>query len=105
MNAPNGARLVSVLKRAKFGEAPSYIALSQALDADLVGEFEDSWDWFLLSNSKSIIWSATLIDRFKEHWKWSVLSHNEALPWSDHLIESFADRWDWSNLSNNSAIP
>ena len=105
MDASGGARLVAALKKAQAEEASSYVALSHALDEELVGQFVDAWDWRSLSMSASIRWSIGFIERFKERWDWPALSGNQALPWCDDLISRFSERWHWSALSANRGVP
>lgn len=104
-HALDGTRLVAALKKAQFREAASYIALSHALDEELVRKFADVWEWDSLSNSTSVCWSVDLIKQFEERWEWHGLSRNETLPWSAELIAAFAERWDWCALSGNHGIP
>lgn len=101
----DGENLVVTLKKAHFQEVASYVALSHALDEELVLKFKNVWNWDSLSSSASVYWSVNLIERFEERWAWRRLSCNETLPWSAKLIAAFAERWDWCALSGNPSIP
>lgn len=77
------------------------------LNEELIGRFEDWWDWHRLSGNGGLPWSEALIERFADCWNWEILSLNERLPSNERLIERYADRWDWGQLglSGNRGLP
>ncbi len=72
----------------------------QVWDTDLIKKFEDRWEWYFLSQNKSLPWTIELIKKFENHWDWSRLSANEQLPWSFELIKTFENKLDWNWLSH-----
>ncbi len=76
-------------------------------------------DWWEISHSERIPWSAMFIENNKDNFYWDALSRNESLPWTIEIIDKYSERWEWGGeileddgsaiivqgLSYNSAIP
>ena len=53
------------------------------LSAELIGRYEDLWDWEGLSGNEALLWNEALIGRFADHWNLYRLHQNMSLPWSE----------------------
>lgn len=40
-------------------------------------------------------WSYELLEQYEDKWNWEVLSYNKNLPWSEKLISKYQSRWRW----------
>ena len=73
------------------------------LREELIGRYENLWDWSLLSCNRNLLWNEDIIARFEDWWDWKVLSGNEALPWTENLIVKYQSSWNWGIKYNGAA--
>ena len=89
----------------------------------MIEKYEDKWDWFRLSDNKSLPWSSELIEKYEDRWNWDFdyeyeddfaplyigfglgLPSKGYIPWSIELIEKFEDKWGWEHFSSNEHLP
>ncbi len=106
------------------------ISVNYSLSENLIGKYENKWDWKELSRNKSLPWSLKLIEKCEDKWDcislsrkafiplsveliekyedklvWIFLSIKEPLPWSIEFIEKYKKKWNWEVLSNNEYLP
>ena len=118
-------RWVDFLKRLSADASIRILSGGQALDTELLGKYEEVWDWGSLSESENLPWSSDLISRFIDRWEWGIefnienyssqslppdyvgrgLSGNVSLPWSADFIEQFSGYLSPKLVSSNTGLP
>lgn len=97
-------RWVTLLININPDDAVKFLSRRAPISQDLLGHYQNFWDWEELSNNKAIPWSLKLLEKFENYWVWQDwdepigLSNNDSLPWSLELLERFKNRWEWGNF-------
>jgi len=83
------------------------------LSEELIGKYQEKWNFSYMSENENISWSIELIEKYKskigtidvglyepilmtgmaDRWDWTKLSKNKSLPWSNTFIEKYEKKW------------
>ena len=73
------------------------------IDANIITEFNDLWNWKELADNKNIQWSQTdIFNLFKNNGDgsvWKSVSENAPTDNIKIVIDAYADYWDWRTLT------
>lgn len=79
-----------------IGELINWNELSLIInDIQLIKDYEDKWNWDVLSQNANLPWNFNLLDSYANKWNWKYLSGNPNLPWNFELLKKYEDRWNW----------
>lgn len=100
----NGVKNIS-LKKELSHKGKFYHILSSdiSIDANIISEFYDLWNWYELAENKNIDWSqANLFNHFKNNGDgsiWKSVSINAPTDKIKLVIDNYVDYWDWRTLT------
>ena len=74
-----------------------------SIDANIITEFNDLWNWKELAENKNIEWSQTdIFNLFKNNGDgsvWKSVSENAPINVIEIVIDIYVDYWDWRTLT------